>query len=209
VTAITDANLRALVPSISPGRAIIYADALDESLPLADLSTNRRVRHFMAQITHESGGLRSLVESTAYRDPVRLDRLFRNVQGVEHARRLIAAGPQAIANTIYAFKLGNGGPASGDGFRYRGRGFMMITGRSNYRKMGEATGMPLEQQPELLEEPQAAAKAAVLFWKSRRINLAADRDDLDAVTELVNGPAKLHLAERRDILTAAKRIWPG
>jgi putative chitinase len=161
----------------------------------------------MAQIAHESGGFRSLVESTAYKDPVRLDRLFKNVQGRAHAQRLIDQGPQAIANTIYANKLGNGGPASGDGFRFRGRGFMMITGRSNYRQLGALTGMPLEEQPDLLGDAGPAAEAAARFWEARRINLAADRDDVGAVTALVNGPARLHLAERTALLAKAATIW--
>lgn len=206
---ITPEKLKKLTPDIRADRALIYAEALESVLGTGELSTPRRVRHFMAQIAHESAGFRALVESTNYTDPQRLDELFKNVQGVDHARRLVAQGPQAIGNTIYANKLGNGGPASGDGFRFRGRGFMMITGRANYREIGQLTGLPLEAQPELLGEAGKAAQAAALFWIRRRINLAADADDIDAVTLLVNGAAKLHLKERKDFLTKAKAIWPG
>jgi len=204
---VTPERLKLLAPKIRPELALVYAEALEAALKSGELNKPLRVRHFMAQIAHESGGFRALVESTNYKDPARLDALFRNVQGVAHAQRLIAQGPQAIANTIYANKLGNGGPASGDGFRYRGRGFMMITGRSNYRDMAKLTGMPLEAQPQLLGEAGPAAEAAARFWEARRINLAADRDDIDAVTALVNGPAKLHLAERKAYLAKAATIW--
>jgi putative chitinase len=207
MASITSDRLKQLVPTIRPERALLYAEALEGALEVGELSKPLRIRHFLAQVTHESGGFRALVESTAYTEPVRLDKLFRNVQGVAHAERLIKAGPQAIANTIYAGKLGNGGPASGDGFRYRGRGFMMITGRENYRAMGKLIGMPLEDQPELLGEPGPAAQAAAKFWLARRINLAADADDVDAVTALVNGPAKLHLEERKAWLAKAAKIW--
>lgn len=204
---ITPERLTQLAPKIRPELALIYAEALDKALAVAELKTALRVRHFMAQIAHESGLFRSLTESTAYKDPDRLDRLFKNVQGRAHAQRLIAQGPQAIANTIYASKLGNGGPATGDGFRFRGRGFMMITGRSNYRQLAKLTGMPLEEQPELLGDAGPAAEAAARFWEARRINLACDRNDVGAVTALVNGPARLHLAERTALLAKAATIW--
>lgn len=180
---------------------------LDEALEKADVYTNRRIRHFLAQAMEETGALRGLVESTNYRDPVRLDQLFLNVQGVDHARRLIAAGPEAIGNTIYANKNGNGGVPSGDGFRYRGRGFLQVTGRANYRRIGALVGMPLEDDPDLLGQPGPAAQAAAAFWKARAINAPADADDVSAVTFLVNGPARLHLAERTAWLGKAKAIW--
>lgn len=206
---ITSDKLRQLVPDLPLARALLYADALEAARGIADLKTDLRVAHFMAQIAHESGGLGSLVESTAYTNAVRLDKLFKNVQGVAHAERLIKAGKEAIGNTIYAYKLGNGGPESGDGYRYRGRGFMMITGRSNYKKMGELAGLPLVDNPELLGKAEPAAQAAAYFWKDRKINLAADVDAVTAVTELVNGPAKLHLAERKAYFAKARQIWSG
>lgn len=200
-------RLRKLAPALTAERAGLYAAVLDEARALADLGTPLRVRHFLAQVAQETGAFRALIESTRYTDPVRLDKLFLNVQGVAHARRLIAAGREAIGNTIYANKNGNGGVASGDGFRYRGRGFMMVTGRANYRMVGQMADMPLEEQPELLGEPEPAARAAALFWKSRNINRAADHDDIGTVTLLVNGPARLHLAERKRFLGQAEAIW--
>lgn len=197
---------------IRADRAVLYAAALDAALPKAGIDQSpRRVRHFMAQIAVETGYFGSLVESTKYSSAPRLDALFSNVQGPAHAQRLIDAGPEAIGNTIYANKLGNGGPESGDGYRYRGRGFMMITGRSNYRKIGELIGLALEARPELLGEPDAAAVAAVAYWSYRKINLAADagdRDtDVEAVTLLINA-AKLHLKERQEWRRKADPVWP-
>lgn len=205
---ITAAQLRQLNPDLQPERAALFASVLSRAFEAGDITTPRRCRHFMAQAFVETGGLRSLVESTRYTDPVRLDQIFRNVQGVAHAKRLIAAGPEAIGNTIYANKCGNGGVASGDGFRYRGRGFLQVTGRANYREIGQIVAMPLEAKPELLGEPDPAAQAAAVFWKSRAINSAADADDVSTVTLLVNGPARLHLEERRGWLNKAKAVWP-
>jgi putative chitinase len=206
---ITGADLRVLNPSLAPARADLFASVLGHALAAAGIDTPRRVRHFFAQALQETGALRGLVESTNYTNAQRLDDMFRNVQGLDHARRLIAAGPEAIGNTIYANKNGNGGVDSGDGFRFRGRGFLQVTGRANYRSIGAVVNMPLEEQPELLGEPDPAAVAAATFWQQRNINSAADADDIGTVTFLVNGPARLHLAERRVWLTKAAAVWPG
>jgi putative chitinase len=206
---ISGADLRALNPSLAQPRAELFANVLGNALGAAGIDTPRRVRHFFAQALQETGGLRGLVESTNYTNPQRLDDLFRNVQGLDHAKRLIAAGPEAIGNTIYANKNGNGGVDSGDGFRFRGRGFLQVTGRANYRSIGQVVNMPLEEQPDLLGEPDPAALAAATFWQQRNINSAADADDIGTVTFLVNGPARLHLAERRVWLQKAVAVWPG
>jgi putative chitinase len=208
-TAIAGAQLRQLNAGLAPPRADLLASVLNTAFAAVDITSPRRVCHFLAQAMEETGGMRGLVESTDYRDPVRLDQLFYNVQGVDHARRLIAAGPEAIGNTIYANKLGNGGVASGDGYRYRGRGFLQITGRANYRSIGALVKMPLEDDPDLLGQPGPAAQAAARFWQQRQINVPADVDDVSTVTYLVNGPARLHLAERTAWLRKAEAIWGG
>ena len=208
-TAIAGAQLRQLSPALAPPRADMFASVLNTAFATAGITSPRRICHFLAQAMEETGALRGLVESTAYKDPVRLDQLFFNVQGVDHARRLIAAGPEAIGNTIYANKLGNAGVASGDGYRYRGRGFLQITGRANYRSIGALVKMPLEDDPDLLGQPGPAAQAAVRFWQERGINVPADVDDVATVTYLVNGPARLHLAERTAWLRKAEGIWTG
>lgn len=205
--AITEDQLRRLNNQLVAQRARLFATVLSTALAEFGIGTPIRTRHFIAQVMQETGGLRSLVESTNYTNAARLDALFRNVQGEEHAKRLIAAGPEAIGNTIYANKNGNGGVASGDGFRYRGRGFLQITGRANYRSLGELLNQPLEAQPELLGEPVPAARAAAGFWNARHINAAADADDIATVTFLVNGPARLHLKERTEWLRKAEQIW--
>jgi putative chitinase len=206
---ITEEQLSRLNNQLLAQRAKLFAAVLSAALVEFGITTAIRTRHFIAQVMQETGGLRSLVESTNYTNATRLDALFRNVQGEDHARRLIAAGPEAIGNTIYANKNGNGGVASGDGFRYRGRGFLQVTGRANYRSLGELLGQPLEAQPESLGEPVPAARAAAAFWQARHINAAADADDISTVTFLVNGPARLHLNERTEWLRKAEHIWIG
>jgi putative chitinase len=199
--------LLTLNPRLGPERAQLFAQVLDAARDDAELNSPRRICNFLGQVAVETGGFTSLIESTAYKDPERLDALFKNVQGVDHAQRLIAEGPEAIGNTIYAGKNGNGDIASGDGFRYRGRGFLQISGRGNYRRIGELVDMPLEAEPELLGEPTPAAQSAAKYWIARNINAAADADDVSTVTLLVNGPARLQLDQRQAWHDAARRIW--
>lgn len=212
MTDITAGNLKAfrgkLAPSLPDARLTLYAAVLNSACTSNGIDSTLRIAHFIAQVAEETGCFRSLVESTNYTNEAQLDALFNNVQGVDHARRLIIAGSVAIGNTIYAHRLGNGDVASGDGYRFRGRGFLQITGRANYRRIGEMVGLPLETQPELLGEPGPAAKAAATFWKVRDINDAADANDSGAVTLLVNGPMRVGLKNREAWLARAKVIWP-
>jgi putative chitinase len=205
---ITDAELKQLCPSIRSDRAVLYAEALGGILADATLNTRLRLIHFMAQIAHESADFRALVESTNYKDAKRLDQMFSNVKGIDHARDLIARGPVAIGNCIYANRLGNGNEASGDGYRYRGRGFIMTTGRTNYADVEAYSGLPLIAHPELLGQSTFAAQAAAFFWATNAINTPADADDLRGVTRKVNGPALAGLADRQKYLDRARAIWP-
>jgi putative chitinase len=194
--AVSAALLQGLAPRLKPERAELFARVINNVLTEGDISTALRLSHFLGQVMVETGQLKALAESLRYRNPERLDGLFKAVTGVAHARQLIAAGEQAIANTVYANRNGNGGPETGDGWRYRGRGLLQVTGKGNYAAVAAIVGKPLVAQPERLEDPAEAAESAAIFWKKRGINAAADADDLDQVTLLVNGRARLHMAER-------------
>jgi putative chitinase len=197
----------AVAPLLRDTEAFLYARALEGARPLAELNTPRRVRHFLAQCAHETHGFTRLTENLNYRDPARLDALFSAVRDVHHARGLIAAGPQAIANTVYAGRHGNGDMRSFDGWNYRGRGFLQVTFRDNYRELGRITGMPLDVHPELLEQPDAAAMAAAGYWSWKAVNRAADADDVRGVTQLIN-PALAGLDERIAWCGRFREIYP-
>ncbi|HEX8179477.1 MAG TPA: hypothetical protein VF525_08035 [Pyrinomonadaceae bacterium] len=182
-------------------------NALEAARQNSTVTTPRRLAHFMGQIFVETGGFKSLVESLRYRDPARLDALFKAVRGIDDARALIALGEEAIGNRVYANRLGNGNEASGDGFRYRGSGYKQLTGRSNYREIGNLIGMDIETNPELARQPVTAARVAFAFWDARDISPLADRGDVEGVTAKVNGPAKVALKERRDATFRALGIW--
>ena len=204
---ITSEQLRALSPDVPLARADQYAAALTAAVSGSTLNTPLRLRHFMAQLAWESAGFRALVENLNYRNPEVLDRTFKSVQGIDHARRLIEAGPVAIGNLVYANKLGNGSVESGDGFRYRGRGFIMTTGRSNYASVATYSKIDVVGNPDLLGTPEQAAVAARCFWEDRHVNAAADADNVREVTRVVNGPALHGLDGRTELLHKAATIW--
>jgi putative chitinase len=207
MTTITAQQLLALSPTMPLARASQYAAALTAALSGSTLNTPLRLRHFMAQLAWESAGFRALVENLNYRDPDVLDRTFKSVQGVDHARRLIEAGPVAIGNLVYANKLGNGSVESGDGFRYRGRGFILTTGRANYSSVATYSKIDVVLNPDLLGMPEQAAVAARCFWEDRHVNAAADADSVREVTRVMNGPALHGLEGRAELLKKAATIW--
>jgi len=202
---ITAETLRKFAPKIKDPE--IHASALEEARQASSVTSARRLCHFMGQIFVETGGFASMVENLNYKDPARLDAIFSAVHGSDDALALIRRGPEAIANRVYAGRLGNGDEASGDGWRYRGSGYKQLTGRSNYREIGGIVNLDLEGNPELAREPKTAASVAFAFWDARQCSQLADAGDVEGVTEKVNGPAKLGLPERRAATLRALSIW--
>ncbi|MFD1559648.1 glycoside hydrolase family 19 protein [Paraburkholderia silviterrae] len=161
-----------------------------------DINTPARQAAFIAQIRHESGGFRQLVESFNYK-PSALA-IFSRVPAQQRemlGRRLAEAEvplvrQQQIANLAYGGRYGNGDPASGDGWRYRGRGLKQITFRDNYAACGKALGSDLLSAPDLLASADnLAARSAGWFWKTNGCNGPADRGDFAGTTRIINGPA--------------------
>ena len=202
---ITAETLRKFAPKIKDPE--IHASALEDARKTSSVTTARRLCHFLGQIFVETGGFAIMEENLNYKDPARLDGIFSAVHGSEDARALIRRGPEAIANRVYANRIGNGDEASGDGWRYRGSGYKQLTGRANYREIGGIVNLDLEGNPELAREPKTAASVAFAFWDARQCSPLADAGDVEGVTAKINGPAKLGLAERRDATLRAMGIW--
>jgi len=128
---ITADTLRRFAPRIAdPAK---HAAALEAARTTSSVTTARRLCHFLGQVYVETAGFTAMEENLNYRNPERLDAIFSAVHGVDDARDLIAQGPEAIANRVYANRLGNGDEESGDGWLYRGSGYKQLTGRANYR----------------------------------------------------------------------------
>jgi putative chitinase len=205
--AITVDRLLSVAKLIPRDQAPAHARALEGARVLAQLNTTNRVRHFLAQCAHETAGFTRLTESLIYSDPVRLDALFSAVRDVHHARGLIAGGPQAVANCVYACRMGNGDARSFDGWNFRGRGYLQVTGRANYAMVAQRTGLPLLQHPEMLGYPEEAAQAAAAYWVERDVNAEADRDDVKGVTGRIN-PALVGLDDRMAWVGRFRAVYP-
>ena len=188
-----------------------HADGLERARQSSSVTTPRRLCAFLGQIYVETGGFLRMEENLNYTTPERLDAVFLSVKGTADAAALIAKGPQAIANRVYGGRteLGNGDEASGDGWRFRGSGYKQLTGRYNYKTIGQLIDMDLENNPDWARLPATAARVAFAFWDVKKCSPLADLGDVEAITALVNGPAKLGLAERREATARAIEIWPG
>ena len=151
----------------------------------------RRLAAWLATIAHESARLTRVIENLNYSAeglartwPSR----YADMTGQPNATaRRIARKPEDIANLTYSGRMGNGGAGSGDGWKYRGRGLIQITGRANYAECGEALDLDLINHPELLEKPQHACMSAAWFWASRGLNTLADAGSFSNITSRING----------------------
>jgi putative chitinase len=99
----------------------------------------------------------------------------------------IAGKPELIANMVYSSRMGNGPPQSGEGWKYRGRGAKQLTGKDNYKRCGDALGVDLVGNPDLLFEPMYAARSAGWFWKANGLSAFADAGDIKGMTKKING----------------------
>lgn len=165
-------------------RAGRWRPALVTAMRRFDITSPRRIAHFLAQIGHESLSLSRTEESLSYSRP-RLLEVF-GTRIPPHCVDLFVYQPEKLGNFVYALRNGNGNVASGDGHRYRGRGPVQLTGRGNYRLIGEFIGMPLEAQPRLLIEVEAGALSAAAYWKNNGLNTLADSGDVLMVSRKIN-----------------------
>lgn len=195
---------------IGPTQARQFAEPLKAACALYSLDTPARVAAFMGQLRVESRGFTALEEDLMYSSPERILQVFKRLRriGLYGAAQLVR-NPQGLANKAYAGVNGNGDEASGDGWRYRGRGLKQLTGRATYQAAAEALGRPYLAQPELVAEPSDACLTAAWYWHSRRCNELADAWHIDAITERVNGPARLQLDERRQYAEQALGALQG
>jgi len=177
---------------IAPTQAKAFVDALNQVLPLFNINTAPRIAAFIAQCAHESTNFTALEESLYYRTPERIRAMWpTRVPNLALAATL-CRNPVVLANKVYSDRLGNGNEASGDGWKYRGRGLLQITGRGNYREAG------FEAIPEDVAKPYGAVMTACKFWSRNNLNALADSSNIDAVTRVINGPAMVGKVERRE-----------
>lgn len=201
---ITAALLQAL--GAAEANAMLYVAPLRVAAARYGIDTPLRVAHWLAQLAHESARFRRVVENLNYSAKALAKTWpgrYADIAGAPNATAWAIAGdPEGIANLTYADRLGNGSIRSGDGWRYRGRGLIQITGRDNYLRCGQALGIDLLNLPELLESPLYAALSAGWFWHVAALNALADQNDLPRITRRING-GMIGLADRAALLARA------
>lgn len=144
-----------------------------------------RAPMFLAQIGEESGQFRWVVEDLDYSAQALLN-VFPNYFTPEQANEY-ARNPERIANRVYANRMGNGDEASGDGWKYRGRGFLQLTGKNNYLACGTYLGIDLITNPDYLSQLPGASDSAAWYWLTNNLNTYADQQNVVECTKLING----------------------
>jgi putative chitinase len=160
--------------------------ALSQLLPDYEIDTPQRIAAFIAQCSHESGGFTALKENLNYR-AVTLRKVFPKYFPNDDLANAYAGKQEMIANRVYGGRMGNGPEASGDGFRYCGRGLIQLTGKSNYQAFADSLEMDVEDVPEYLQSFEGAAQSACWFWESNNLNRFADTGDIKGMTKVING----------------------
>lgn len=186
---LTTSDIASLFPHASNPAG--WAAALDSACYRHGIASKVRLAAFLAQVGHESGGLTRLVENLNYSEAAlraQWPSRFTPAQAAQWGRNAShAASQQAIANQAYGGRLGNGLPATGDGWRFRGRGLIQLTGRTNYARCAAALMIPLSDLPDYLETQVGAAEASAWWWEDAGCNALAEAGDFVVLTKRING----------------------
>jgi putative chitinase len=165
-----------------------WVDAFNSILPQYQIDTKLRQTAFLAQCAHESGGFTILTENLNYSSDG-LQKIFPKYFNNPASAIAYARQPEKIANRVYANRMGNGNEESGDGWKFRGRGLIQLTGKENYTKFSEATynDKRLLADPAFLVTFEGAIRSACWFWNTRKLNELADASNLTEITKKING----------------------
>jgi len=200
---------RALLGRLWPHAPAALPDAVAahsaQVLARHKINTPLRVAHFLAQVSHESGGGTITTENLSYSTPQRIAAVWPTRFSVETAQAYVR-NPKKLASKVYNGRMGNRS-GTDDGYTFRGRGLLQITGRSSYAAIGELTGLDLENDPDLAFAPDTALEIAACEFARLGCLPGCDRDDLRAVTRRVNG-GTIGLDSRRSWLARWKQALP-
>lgn len=204
---ITEQQLLQILPNARQV-AGIFLPAINRAALRWKIDSRVRLAAFIAQVGHESGQLRNLAENLNY-SAAALARVWPSRFTAQTAVAY-AGQPEKIANKVYGGRMGNGPESTGDGWRYRGRGLIQITGRDNYRAAAEALGLPLLDEPQLLEQAEHAAQSAAWWWKTHGLNELADAGKISDIGSIINvglpGRVPAGAAERKAFYDIALRV---
>jgi len=177
-------QLKQMVPGIP--YAEHWHEALEQLLPDYEINTPQRIAAFIAQCAHESGGFRFVKENLNYK-AASLRKIFGKYFPDDAIAAAYANRPEMIANRVYGGRMGNGPEASGEGYKYCGRGLLQLTGKENYSWFAASLEIGPEEAAEYLETFEGAAQSACWFWETNNLNAEADAGDIKKMTKKING----------------------
>ena len=178
-------QLKSIFPRAMDADIDAFLDFGEEALKTSGILEGlTRLQYFLAQLAHESAGLTHREENLNY-SAARLMEIWPSRFPTLDVAKEYERDPEKLANFVYGGRMGN--VNTGDGYRYRGRGYIQLTGRDAYREVGRIAGPDLENNPELAAKPEHAIKIACAFWTWKKINPACDASDFEAVTRKING----------------------
>lgn len=189
---ITQQQLTALLPGNK--HVAQWHAALSCIMPDYAIDTPLRVAAFIAQCAHESANFTRISENLYYRAEGLVKTFPRYFPTLAIAKQY-ANQPEAIANKVYANRMGNGDEASGDGYRYSGRGLIQLTGRENYELFAASIETPVEEVVQYIQTFEGASQSACWFWETNELNQWADAGDITTLTKRING-GTIGLADR-------------
>lgn len=199
---ITAAQIRALFPKYKYPEDL--AEALTDSFDKYEINTVNRAAGFLAQCGHESAGFTVLQENLNY-SAEGLNKIFKKYFPTLDSAKPYARNPEKIANKVYGGRMGNGPESSGDGYKFRGRGAIQLTGRDNYTQFAKAVGLTVDEAVEDLNTLDGAIESACWFWKKNGLNAICDKDDIVTMTKRING-GTIGLDDRKKHYEHAKHV---
>ena len=202
---ITAAQIKAIFPQYKYPQDL--AEALSEQFEKYEINTINRAAGFLAQCGHESNGFTALKENLNY-SAEGLHKTFKKYFPTLESAQPYHRNPEKIANRVYANRMSNGDEASGDGYKFRGRGAIQLTGRDNYTRFAKDTGMTLDEAVADLETLDGAIESACWFWKKNGLNAICDKDDIVTMTKRING-GTIGLEDRTKHYKHAKEVLGG
>lgn len=204
--ALSVTQLQQVFPQATMDRLQRYIEPLRQTLVSYNINTPLRICHFLAQIGHERSQLRHIEENLNY-SAERLREVFGKYIKTDQQANEYANQAEKIASLVYGNRMGNGAESSRDGWRYRGRGFIQLTGKYNYQRLSAALDKDLVTNPDqLTADPLLCMQSAGWYWHDHQLNQLADANDIEGITKRINGG--LHgLKDRKALYQRAKQIF--
>lgn len=186
-----------IATGIAPTQANTFIQPLVTACYRFEIATPLRIAAFLGQCMVESGLLVHTEENLYYSDPAHISDVFPHEFPTQASAVAYARNPAKLGARAYAGVNGNGDEASGDGYTYRGRGLIQLTGRENYVDAANGLAHDYVRSPSLVSLPSDACMTAAWFWNTHKLNVLADAGAIDEITRAINGSQMLQKQLRR------------